>query len=406
MADLTMAPSLSEATRNHLLDWALIAELGGHDLMVSDGETGRFVACSASAAGHLGYSPEALLELSPEALQADPDHDAVWVSARRQELLASGGGSFETRHRRQDDSIVEVDVVHRVQDLDGRPLIVSLVRDRSTQLQRETQLHEQLQLLADGEALSGLGSWDLRFADGRMRWSTQMQRLCRTGEGCGTATFWAYGALVHPDDRQSWRQEFQRALNRGDLFRHRHRLAFLDGSEMLVQAEATFTYDNSGQAIRAVGTLRDVSQERLFLQEQTIERSSDPLTGLPNKLASLEELSRRLNGRPYNASLAVLSLDVDGFQEINDNFGSDVGDRVLQVMARRLRDLIGERGWLARLSSDQFLVLLEEHINSLGDAMSLGRQLQQRWSQQGEVLAELPIFPTFSIGLATYPEHG
>jgi diguanylate cyclase (GGDEF)-like protein len=158
--------------------------------------------------------------------------------------------------------------------------------------------------------------------------------------------------------------------------------------------------------IRAVGTLRDVSQERLFLQEQTIERSSDPLTGLPNKLASLEELSRQLNGRPYNASLAVLSLDVDGFQEINDNFGSDVGDRVLQVMARRLRDLIGERGWLARLSSDQFLVLLEEHINSLGDAMSLGRQLQQRWSQQGEVLAELPIFPTFSIGLATYPEHG
>ncbi len=102
----------------------------------------------------------------------------------------------------------------------------------------------------------------------------------------------------------------------------------------------------------------------------------------------------------------MLSLDVDGFQEINDNFGSDVGDRVLQVMARRLRDLIGERGWLASLSSDQFLVLLEEHINSLGDAMSLGRQLQQRWSQQGEVLAELPIFPTFSIGLATYPEHG
>ncbi len=50
--------------------------------------------------------------------------------------------------------------------------------------------------------------------------------------------------------------------------------------------------------IRAVGTLRDVSQERLFLQEQTIERSSDPLTGLPNKLASLEELSRQLNGRP------------------------------------------------------------------------------------------------------------
>ena len=406
MADLGLSPELSAVSRSRLLDFCLIADISRLDLLVSDAASGRFLACSPSAAEHLGYSIDELLQLSPEALEADPDHDAAWVAERRQELLSQGGGLFQARHRTKTDAILEVEVSHRVFALEGRPVILSLVRDRRAAQERESQLLEQLHLLNDGEALSGIGAWDLRFADGRMRWSAQMQRLCRTAESDGVTTFWAYGALVHPDDRQRWRQEFQRAVNRGDAFRHRHRLTFLDGSDLLVQAEASFSYDHSGQPVRAIGTLKDVSDERLFLQEQALERCSDPLTGLPNKLASLEELNRRLNGRSYNDSLAVISLDVDGFQEINDNFGSDVGDRVLQVMAQRLRQLVGAQAWLARLSSDQFLIVLEEHINSLGDAMSIGRQLQQRWNQQSPILGELPVFPTFSIGLASYPEHG
>lgn len=365
MADLGFSPELSAASRNRLLDFSLIADLSGLDLLVSDAETGQFLACNPSAAEHLGYSIEELLQLSPEALQADPAHDAAWVAARRQELLASGSAVFETRHRTKTDAILEVELSHRVLPLDGRPVILTLVRDCGAAQQREGELLEQLHLLNDGEALSGIGVWDLRFADGRMRWSERMRRLCRSSAATPDTTFWAYGALVHPDDRLRWRQEFQRAVNRGDPFRHRHRLAFLDGTDLLVQAEASFSYDHSGQPVRAIGTLKDVSEERLFLQEQALERSSDPLTGLPNKLASLDGLNRRLNGRSYNNSLALFSLDVDGFQEINDNFGSDVGDRVLQVMAQRLRQLVGEQAWLARLSSDQFLIVLEDQINPL-----------------------------------------
>lgn len=401
--DLSCA--LSDAICDRLNDFCLIADLAGADLLVSDAESGQFLAFNASAPLHLGYSSEELLQLSPDAIQADPDHNAAWLAARRSELRASGAASFLTRHRCKNDTILDVEVSVELLSLEDRSLLVSLVRDCTASRQWEARLLDSLTLLQDGEVLSGVGVWELRFADGRLRWSEQTRRICKS-EGVGEeSTFWAYGALVHPDDRNGWRQEFQRAVNRGDPFRNRHRLAFIDGSEVLVQAEALFSYDNSGQPVRAIGTLKDVSEETSFLQELSLERSSDPLTGLPNKLASVEDLDRRLNGRSYNASLAVFSLDVDGFQEINDNFGSDLGDQVLQVMARRLRELIGEHGWLARLSSDQFLIVLEENISSLGDAMSVGRQLQQRWTQQDQLLAELPVFPTFSIGLATYPEH-
>ncbi len=394
-----------ETLKDRLADFCLIADLTDTDLLASDALSGHFLACNHSAHAHLGYSTTELLALSPEAIQADPDHDAAWVAERRRELIAAGGGTLHTRHRCSDDSIRDVVVRSRVLEIDGRQLIVSCVSDETQQRHREIQLADTLSLLEEGSAISGIGVWDLRFSDGRMRWSEQTRRLCRSQHGDGHTSLRDYGALVHPDDRLRWHMDVRRAVTRGDVFRSCHRLSFEDGTEAMVEAVGHLSYDRSGAPARMVGTLRDVTGEQSLMQAVAGERSFDPLTGLPNKLATLEELNRRLSGRRYNASMAVLSLDVDGFGDINDHFGSDVGDRVLRAMASRLRDLIGPGDWLARLGSDQFLILMEEGILSIGDAMGAARRLQQAWVQLQPLLKDLPLDPTFCVGIATYPEH-
>lgn len=401
-----LADALTEAARSQLDHFALMADLAGVDLLVSDAASGMFLACNDSAYTRLGYSKAELLALSPEALQADPDHDAAWVAARRRDLIDAGGGSFFTKHRCKDNTILDVHVSHRVLTIDGHQLLLSSLRERSEAQARETNLAEALHLLTDTEALSGIGGWEVRFFDGRMRWSPQMQRLCRCEANGGFVSLWTYGSLIHPDDRSRWRQEFQRAVNRGDPFSSLHRLLLSDGSEILVHAEAQIHYDNKGDPVRAIGTLRDVTEEQALKDGLALERNQDPLTGLPNKPATIKELDTRLKGRSYNTSLAVLSLDIDGFQEINDTYGSAVGDQVLQALARRLRDLLGPQAWLARIASDEFLILLDEEINSLGDGLRACRTLQERWAQQRRLLNNLPLVPTFSLGLASYPEHG
>ena len=298
-----------------------------------------------------------------------------------------------------------MEVASRVVTLEGRQLMVSAVWDRTAAQQREQQLQDSLDLLCAGESISGVGRWDLRFADGRMRWSPQMRSLCRDGSSDELTTLWAYGTLVHPEDRSRWRQDLQRAMIRGEVFHNRHRLTAVDGSDVLLEQEAHFSYDPEGQPERAVGIIRDLGQQQNLQEEQSWNRCFDPLTGLPNKLAALTELDKRLIGRSYNNSLAVFSLDVDGFQEINDNFGSDVGDQLLKAMALKLKELLACDALIGRLSSDQFVIILEEHIHSLGDAVSTCRKLQKLWSSQERILSTLPLVPTISIGLATYPEH-
>lgn len=405
MRDSGMVSGLSEAARSRIADFCLIADLTGTDLLVLALSSGRFVACNDSAPTRLGYSKAELLKLSPAAIQADPDHDAAWVAARLKDLVAAGGGCFQTRHRCKNNTILDVEVSHRVLTIQGEQLVLSSVRDLTEAHLRDSSLASACKLLNDGEAFSGIGAWELRFADGTLRGSPQMRRLCRWPDHEAATTLLAYGALVHPSDRNRWHQEFQRAMNLGEPLRSRHRLAFADGSERLMQVDAQFTYDNSGEPLRALGTLRDLSREQSLLQRQIGERTHDPVTGLPNKLAALEELNRRLQGRGYNNSMAVLSLDIDGFQDINDQFGSEVGDQVLQEVARRLEELMGSEAWLARLSSDDFLLVLEDSIHSLGDGLMACRHLQQRWGRQNQLLADLPLLPSFCIGLASYPEH-
>ena len=83
----------------------------------------------------------------------------------------------------------------------------------------------------------------------------------------------------------------------------------------------------------------------------------DALSGLPNRAhfnARLSELSRELGER----TVTVVFVDLDGFKEVNDTYGHDVGDRLIRTVAAGFKFLVGDRGLLARLGGDEFAVVI------------------------------------------------
>lgn len=113
----------------------------------------------------------------------------------------------------------------------------------------------------------------------------------------------------------------------------------------------------------------------------------DPLLGLPNRTALLEELARRL---PDRAAVLAL-LDIDGFAGINDMFGDDCGDQLLQAFAARVRALVGEQAFLARTGPDQ-LALLTDGLPA--DGPDLGELCRESFQ-----VGEEPLRITAGIGL-------
>ena len=130
----------------------------------------------------------------------------------------------------------------------------------------------------------------------------------------------------------------------------------------------------------------------------------DPLTQLPNR----RQLSAHLGGALQRASatgqrLALLFLDVDNFKSINDTLGHSFGDRVLQGIAERLRQTVGDNGLLARLGGDEFTMLIEdvksiEHVET--KSAEIVAAFQQPLNIDGRVLAT-----SASVGAALFPDH-
>lgn len=94
---------------------------------------------------------------------------------------------------------------------------------------------------------------------------------------------------------------------------------------------------------------------------------TDPLTGVPNR-AAYQAYADGLAGDPR--SVAVLFIDLDGFKRVNDRFGHDVGDRLLQDVAHRIRDGLADEERLFRIGGDEFLVMGVEPADEGGELVA------------------------------------
>jgi diguanylate cyclase (GGDEF)-like protein len=130
----------------------------------------------------------------------------------------------------------------------------------------------------------------------------------------------------------------------------------------------------------------------------------DPLTGLPNRLLFQDRAQQALHAAHRDrTSCALLLLDLDRFKEVNDTLGHQVGDLVLQRVARRLQGLLRESDTLARLGGDEFVVLLPE-TDERG-AREVGRKISAAFSGSFELGGHaVQVEP--SIGISLYPADG
>jgi diguanylate cyclase (GGDEF)-like protein len=131
----------------------------------------------------------------------------------------------------------------------------------------------------------------------------------------------------------------------------------------------------------------------------------DPLSGLFNRRLFHERLEiavRQAAGR--GSDLAVLLLDVDRFKTVNDSLGHGIGDRLLEVVAGRIRDNVKDDDVVARLGGDEFAVLVE-NVSGEEEALAAAQRLLEAMVPPAR-LGDYEIVVTASIGIALYPDHG
>jgi len=133
-----------------------------------------------------------------------------------------------------------------------------------------------------------------------------------------------------------------------------------------------------GQPNRVIGTCRDVTDERAFLDELTDFAARDPLTGVLNRFAIVDRLAHALDRlRRHERQVAVLFVDVDRLKDVNDRHGHTVGDHILRSVGRHLSAAVRLGDSVGRYGGDEFVVICED-INVPDEALLIGNRIVER----------------------------
>lgn len=178
-----------------------------------------------------------------------------------------------------------------------------------------------------------------------------------------------------------------------------------DGDEFLCAIESGTIIGATADNPLYVSVLTDITLQKRAEQELRYLANFDTLTSLPNRALLAERLSRAIvRARREGNRVAVLFLDLDRFKDINDSLGHAAGDRILRATATRLQQTVGEHRTVARLSGDEFTIVLED-LETPEDADHVARQILTSFEVPLVQDNRLEVAISTSIGISLYPDH-
>lgn len=178
-----------------------------------------------------------------------------------------------------------------------------------------------------------------------------------------------------------------------------------DGSEVAIEDSISPIHDWDGKLTGVVIVFHDVSQAREMTQKMAHLAHHDFLTSLPNRLLLNDRISQAIiSAQRTGTHLALLFLDLDHFKHINDSLGHAAGDRLLQLVTKRLNGCVRVSDTVSRQGGDEFVILLTGGHHGEDVALIADKILADLALPYFIGNSELHI--TTSIGISVYPEDG
>ena len=341
------------------MDGYWLADLQGKILEVNQ------VYCNMS-----GYSEHELLAMHISDLDARESHDDV--IELNQYIALQGEGRFESQHLRKDGSIfhVEVSVQYRQAEV-GR--LVVFLQDITERKLKENDLRVAATAFNahDSIIISDASNLIIRTNQAFSKTSgyTQEEVL-----GKNLIMFCAkqndphlYSTLLTQIMRKGfWEGEILNQRKNGEVFP--------------AHLNITVVKDKNNNVENFVTHLTDISTQKAAAAEIENLAFYDTVTGLPNRRLLLDRLNHAMAGSARNGKEgALLFLDLDNFKTLNDSSGHEVGDILLTMVAKRLKECVREVDTVARFGGDEFVVVLEDlkvpHIDTAINAENVANKI-------------------------------
>jgi diguanylate cyclase (GGDEF)-like protein/PAS domain S-box-containing protein len=374
-------------------------------VVLIDHDTTRIIDVNDSMCRRLGYTRDELIGEEVELLLAEDSTQQVREFHAR---MSRSDGEFHvvrTQHSRKDGSLMPVEVTHRLVRTDAQAMVVAVARDITEWLQHEEALRRseaRFRALAD---LSSDWYWEQDESGRFTHFEGRHVALNRS----------AFDSYLGKRAKETGLEieheiQFDTLLRAQAPFRDVHmQRTPKDGKRRYLCISGEPVFDEAGRFSGYRGVGRDITYQKQAEDRIQYLATHDSLTALPNRAM----FSRMLNGaiqaaRRHDQTFAVLFIDLDRFKIINDTFGHEAGDQLLQEMALRfhgaLEDNTRATGAVARLGGDEFVALIHD-VENEQDVTFVARKLLSA-AIKPMVLRGQEFRITASVGACFYPHDG
>ncbi|TWP50628.1 EAL domain-containing protein [Lentzea tibetensis] len=211
----------------------------------------------------------------------------------------------------------------------------------------------------------------------------------------------SFADFTHPDDVEASMSAATAMIADHHVgpFRMEKRYLHSDGRTVWTVMTACMVAAEDGEPLYFVTQAEDITERRQAEAQLVRQALHDPLTGLPNRILLLDRLRQVLARSERQHQLtAVLFIDLDGFKDVNDSLGHDVGDEVLREVGRRLQHHVRPFDTVARLGGDEFVVLCQD-LRQEQNVIEISERLARTLASP-VVVDSFEVVVTASVGIA------
>jgi diguanylate cyclase (GGDEF)-like protein/PAS domain S-box-containing protein len=360
---------------------------------------GTVVAANRQVSTLYGVDAEEALTLSIARDLSSSGAPTAELPQRWERVIAGEAQHFEWRARRpRSGEVFPVEVHLTRMDIPGNPLILATVRDLTNRKAQEQQLRLFKKVVDN--AIEGIVVTD---ATGK---------ILSVNRGFTRITGYEPEEAVGGNPRilksqhhdahfyeGMWRSLGEKGEWTGEIWNRRK-----SGESYPQRMSISAIPTELGEPEYYVSVFHDITEVKRHEEEMRHLALHDPLTGLPNRSLFHDRLGLALrHAQRHNGSLAVVFFDLDRFKDVNDSLGHAIGDELLRELARRVSAFVRGEDTFARISGDEFVILMEDSTvsKSIRVAERIISALEAPFA-----LAEQELYVSASIGIASFPRDG
>jgi diguanylate cyclase (GGDEF)-like protein/PAS domain S-box-containing protein len=273
------------------------------------------------------------------------------------------------------------------------------------------------QLLQESQEIAKVGGWELNLETGLLYWTSETYRIHEADPETFDPTVDACIGYFLPDSREKISKALDHAIKNCVGYDLELETLTTQGRKIDVRTTCNVTQKN-GVAVRLAGIFQDISdqktvQHKLEASNFNLEEANDalqlsahydPLTELPNRILLSDRMQQAMTACARdNQLVAIAFIDLDGFNDLNDNYGHGVGDQFLREISHYLKLSLKDSDTLARIGGDEFVAVIDK-LNNVEDSHATLSRLLDAASTELEIDGH-KLQLTASIGVTFYPQN-